>query len=213
MRINLVSGPATEPITLDEAKLHCQITISDTDAYVSSLISASREYVEAITGIIMVSQTWDLFLDAWDQVIPSSWYSFYGGSAGVTTVYNNAFRQSIIYLPHTPIASITWVKYIDQNGDLQTWDSANYDTSLGSNGRVAPKQNQYFPATASCIDAVNVRYVAGNTIPARAKHAVKMMVYNLYDNRIAASEVPTKANELGFDALVNSLGNGRNLFA
>ena len=51
------TAPAVEPVTLAEAKAHCKVDISDDDAYISSLITMSRQYVEQILDISLISQT------------------------------------------------------------------------------------------------------------------------------------------------------------
>src|SRR5258706_6207580 len=60
----LITPPAVEPFTLAEAKLHCRIDIDDDNANVDKWIKAARTKVEKDTGRALLTQTWDLFLDA-----------------------------------------------------------------------------------------------------------------------------------------------------
>jgi len=46
MGLKVVSPPAVEPVTLDEAKAHLRVTIADDDGYIALLIPAARERVE-----------------------------------------------------------------------------------------------------------------------------------------------------------------------
>ena len=44
--VTRATGPAVEPLTVAEAKLHLRVDISDDDAYIGTLITAAREWVE-----------------------------------------------------------------------------------------------------------------------------------------------------------------------
>ncbi len=65
MSLILTSPPATEPVSLAEAKAHLRITHTDDDTYISTLIIAARRLVEARTGLRLLQQGWSLFLDTW----------------------------------------------------------------------------------------------------------------------------------------------------
>ncbi|HTJ56998.1 MAG TPA: phage head-tail connector protein [Devosiaceae bacterium] len=61
----LLSGPAAEPVTLDEAKVFLRLDAADEDALVATLITAARVHVESITGRALLPQGWRLVLDRW----------------------------------------------------------------------------------------------------------------------------------------------------
>jgi uncharacterized phiE125 gp8 family phage protein len=64
--VKLVTGPTVEPILLDEAKLHLRVDATfDEDYLIDALISVAREYLEVVTGRVLVSQTFDEFLQDW----------------------------------------------------------------------------------------------------------------------------------------------------
>ena len=44
--VTRATGPAVEPLTVAEAKLHLRVDISDDDTYIGTLITAAREWVE-----------------------------------------------------------------------------------------------------------------------------------------------------------------------
>ncbi len=67
MPLILTTPPATEPVTLAEAKAHLRITHSDDDAYVSTLIKSARQQLEARMGLGLITQGWSLFLDDWPE--------------------------------------------------------------------------------------------------------------------------------------------------
>ena len=65
MALVLTSGPASEPVTLAEAKTHLRVDGSAEDTLIGSLIITSRLHVEAALGLALVTQGWSYFLDAW----------------------------------------------------------------------------------------------------------------------------------------------------
>ena len=59
-----VVDPASEPITLAEAKSHLRVTSNAEDALINSLIVAARDLCEHETGgRVLMTQTWELSLD------------------------------------------------------------------------------------------------------------------------------------------------------
>ena len=63
--IKLVTGPAVEPITIDEAKLHLRVDAFEDDYTINSLVKCARQYVEIVTGLALITQTWDQYLQDW----------------------------------------------------------------------------------------------------------------------------------------------------
>lgn len=159
----LVTGPATEPITLDDAKLHLRVEVTDEDALIDGLIVAAREYVENFTHRALVTQTWDLKLDG--------------------------FPCYSLELPKAPTASVTSISYVDTNGTTQTLSSALYTTDLPTGphacaGRIVLAYQQYYPQTRDVVNAVTVRFVAGygtaDDVPASIKAAMKILIATWY---------------------------------
>jgi hypothetical protein len=68
----LLSGPATEPVTLDEARAYVRMDDTGEDALLATLITAARLHVESVTGRALLSQGWRLVLDCWpgDRIVP-----------------------------------------------------------------------------------------------------------------------------------------------
>jgi hypothetical protein len=220
MRMQLVSGPSVEPVTLADAKTQCRVASSITtdDTYIAALIPIARRMVEQATHLRLITQTWDIFLDAWDT-LPQQALAYFGagGQTGIT-IYGDSLSKNLITLPHAPVQSVTWVKYYDTTGTQQTWDASNYIVSVGTPGRIAPKQNLFFPVVASQIDPINVRYVAGfgddaTSVPPEAVHAVKLLVAHLYEHRVAVDSETAEIMPGGIADLLASVGYGNNLFA
>jgi uncharacterized phiE125 gp8 family phage protein len=68
----LLTPPAVEPLSLDEAKQFLRVEHGDDDTLIEALIAGSRIHVEAQTRRALIAQTWRLVRDAWPRsgVIP-----------------------------------------------------------------------------------------------------------------------------------------------
>lgn len=180
MGIKLITAPTAEPVTLAQAKEHLRITHTQDDAYIIGLIEAARRHAEQHTGRRLCTQTVDYFLDA--------------------------FPSGAIELPCPPVASITSIKYLDENGVEQTLSNTLYKLSAGDEpARVTAAYDQTWPTTRAEADAVTVRMVCGYggtaAVPRDIAMAILMIVGHLYEHRESVSdfqvfEVPQSAESL-----------------
>lgn len=174
MSIREVQGPASEPITLNEAKLHLRESENDQDALVLTLIKAARRYAENYTRRVFVERTMELTLDHWP--------------AG-----------HIISVPTPPLQSVSWIKYIDFAGNLQTLDSSLYVVDAYQEpARIQPAYLETWPdIRGGDFNSIQVRYVAGYAsgspsdyrtgLPEELKAWMKTRVADLYENRESVS--------------------------
>jgi hypothetical protein len=51
------NGVITEPVTLEEAKNYCRVSVTTDDALITDLITQSREAIEKATGLCIVPRT------------------------------------------------------------------------------------------------------------------------------------------------------------
>ena len=105
MTTRLITPPATEPVTLAEAKIQCRVDIDDDDTLIQGYIAAARSQCEHIIGRSIMPQTWELSLDA--------------------------FSSLPIKLLYGPVTAITSVDYVDTAGDDQTFVDFNLDEANG----------------------------------------------------------------------------------
>jgi uncharacterized phiE125 gp8 family phage protein len=158
----IITGAATYPVTIDEAKAYCLIDGSNDDARLADSIAAATEYVQYRTGQQLISAT---LLQTWDY-----------------------FDGCELTLDRWPVSAVSFVKYYDVNGTLTTISSANYWASLRSRPpRIRPIDSYSWPDTqCGRPEAVQVQYVVGyasaSVIPASLKTAIKAMVKHLYDS-------------------------------
>lgn len=170
----LVLAPVTEPVDLTLAKLHCNVDFDDDDSLFRKYIMASREYGETATDRAFSPQTWDFK---------------YGGFP----------TCGALELPLPPVVSVTSVKYLDFSGVEQTWDPAQYRTSLpvgpkAMPGRLQPAYGVPWPVTYPVMDAVTVRLVCGysgsslNRIPTLLVAAMLQLIERMNSKREAYVE-------------------------
>lgn len=143
-------------------------TNTTVDPEVTRLIRAARLQVERITRRGLLSQTWELQLDAFP--------------AG-----------AVIELPLPPLLSVTSVTYQDTAGAWQTLAASAYVVTgpagpIAERGRITLADGATWPTTADEADSVKVRFVAGYgttaaAVPDDLRQAVLMLVGELYEQR------------------------------
>lgn len=180
--LSLVTGPAVEPLTLQEAKAHLRITESDEDAWIENLIKAVRQRAENATNRQLVTATWKLVLDAF----PTRWrvtaerYM----KDGLGTQWG-----AEITIPKTPLQSITTIDYIDEDGNSQTLAASEYVVSTDREPAVVRRAfGKDWPSTRLQPDAVEITFVAGygatgETVPDLLKSGMLLTLGHLYENR------------------------------
>lgn len=181
MSLKLITGPASEPVSLAEAKAQLRVDASDDDLLITSLVSAAREHVEMVTRRALFTQTWEVRFDAWPAT---------------------PFR-----LPLAPLQSVASIKYLDEAGSEFTVATSVYGVDINSEpGRVYLKPNQNWPSAALYpYEAVRIQFVAGwsttAAVPATIRAALLLAVGHLYENReqvIVASGLSAVNLPMGF---------------
>lgn len=149
MALKLITAPSEEPITLTQAKAHCRVDGSDEDAlFTGVIIPAARRAAEHRTGHAIVTQTWELALDA--------------------------FPAAEIKIPQPPVQSITSIKYLDAAGVEQTLSAADYALdNYGMYHWVIPAQDVTWPDTLDAANAVKIRFVTGFGLAAAVPEDIK----------------------------------------
>ena len=171
----VIDEPASEPVSLAEARLSCKVISNFTgdDALISSLITAARRQVELGCNRAIVTQTWQIELPG--------------------------FPENCISVPGN-VQNITSIKYY-QDGELKTYSPDDYVVRLTEPARIAPK-NGVWPETDARPEAVQIVAVVGYVVvPEDLKTAIKMMVGTWYQNREGvvaynAKELPMAVNSI-----------------
>lgn len=179
-KLSAVTPPATEPVSLVEAKAHLRVDIDTDDSLISTQISAARAWCEDWVKRAFVTQTWRAYFDVFPgQAIAEQTYcdAMLGRSP-------SAERLAIV-LPKPPLVSVTHVKYYDEDDALQTLASTEYQVDTAAlPGRILPKLDGSWPATSGRVNAVEVQFVCGgSTIDPRVKQAILLIVGSWYETR------------------------------
>lgn len=156
----LVTAPAAEPLSAAEAKARLGIGSELSDTVVDALIKGARQSIDGAEGWLgraLVTQTWDLILDA--------------------------FPADEIPLPLPPVQSVTSITYLDAAGSSQTVDPADYELVKGAPARVRPDYDASWPSARGCRGEVTVRFVAGygaaEDVPEPIRNAIALQVAHL----------------------------------
>jgi len=157
------TAPSIEPITLDEAKVHLGVTISEHDAMIGSLITSARQRYEAETGLQLINATWKMYLDKFINPI-------------------KIFR--------CPVASITSIAYTDTDGNSQTLtEGTDFEVDLISYpARIVPYYGTSFPSVCDGVNKVIITFASGfgataATVNKVHKQAILMILAHYYENR------------------------------
>lgn len=184
--LKLTTGPATEPVSLSEAKLHCRREDDFTaeDDLFTELIKAARELVETDTERAFIEQTWTLTLDRFPDVIE--------------------LRKCPIF-----DAADVEITYLDSDGDSQTLSTDDYRVDASSEpGRIATAYGVAWPLTYNVTNAITVEFTAGyadsSLVPSIAKQAIKLLVGHWYRNREAVGQVGEEIS-LAYNSLIERL--------
>lgn len=153
MNTKFVIGPASEPVTIEEARAHFREIDSSQDLVIMGLMKAAREQCEHIIGRAIMPQTLELTLDAF----PSS---------------------NDIELQYPPAISITSIKYIAAvTGTETVLDSSQFYLDKDSEPAwVLPANGTSWPATLLVANAVRIRYQAGYASAAEVPESIKTWI-------------------------------------
>lgn len=165
MPSSVVSPPATEPVSVDDVKLHARVVSTAEDTLIGTLRITIRQQCELYLRRSLITQTRLLVLEDLDAETE---------------------------IPYGPIQSITSVKYKDADGNLQTWASSNY-TLFKTNtveSKLIAKSSATWPTTTSESDPERwqITYVAGYgddaaDVPEAIRTGITIGVSYLFDRR------------------------------
>ncbi|HWA00157.1 MAG TPA: head-tail connector protein [Caulobacterales bacterium] len=177
MSITILTPPASEPVTLAEAKLFLRVDHNAEDDLISDLIVAAREAVEAGCGRALITRRVRESLDIWRRDVPN------GAVLGIG-----------------PIANIVAVRLLADNGSQSVIDPDRYRLD-GARDRPRLVFAAGLPATLRTAGGVEIDYDAGFTddaadLPLSLRLATLQIVASLYEVRTGEAGVPETARAL-----------------
>lgn len=209
MPAQLITPPAAEPVTLAEARAHLRLEVADDDAYLLSLITMARQYVEEVCWRGLVKQTWELVLDSFqgeDTLELGARGRRIAGNQGTGftelprgNLSTSGFLPYIVLPkgnlwidPNNVLPAVSTVKYWDETGVQQTLASTEYVVDTEDvPGRLRLGFGKYWPSTQwPRYDAVRIRYLVGWDVtagvwggPVPIKQALLLLISQLYEHR------------------------------
>ena len=159
----LVTPPASEPLTVAQAKSHLRVDHTDDDTLITGYIEASRQYVEERCWCSVQAQTWKLLLNDWPH--------------------------EPLTLPRGPVVSISSVRY---QTAINTWVTLASDQyALLQDGRWWLAYDMQWPTTALYgWEPVEITYTAGVGASTALRQAMLLLIGHWYENREAVVVTP-----------------------
>lgn len=177
MALDIVTPPAAEPLTAEEAKAWLRLDGGAEDALVAALIAAARGAVEAACGRLLLARNFRWRLDAWP-------------------------RGSALRLPVSPVIAVTSVTVITEQGATDV-PAADWMLATASD----PPRLVFLrppPVPAPPADGIAIAGRAGlaetpGALPEPLRHALRMTLAALWENRgdaAVSAAVPPAAQAL-----------------
>jgi uncharacterized phiE125 gp8 family phage protein len=159
MSFRVITPPAAEPITLEEAKMHLRVVEPDEDALISTFIAAARGMLEQRTNRRLMAQTIEFALPTWGGFV----------------------------IPTAPLVALGEISYVDATGTPQVLeDTLLYVDTYHEPAAAVLSMGQSWPAlqpgNRPTVRAV-VGYASADEVPAELKAWMLLAIAALYDNR------------------------------
>ena len=163
MGLVLTSGPATEPVTVAEAKAHLRVDTSNEDTLIASLILTSRLHVEAALGLALITQSWRLLLDRWPA-------------------------EKDFELPMRPLQSIDAVRVYRADGAATVINADDYIADTASVPPRLVRTGVIWRQPGRSANGIEIDFTAGfgdaaEDVPAPVRQAVLLLIAHWYERR------------------------------
>lgn len=168
-------APASEPVSLSEAKAQTRVDGTANDTSLALYIAAARAHVEAYCGTPLVSRTVTVKCDIFDD-----------------------FER----FPLAPLSSVSSITYVDTASAPQTLSTDVYEVrSDGLIGSIVLKSGQSWPAIESGSRITLTATVGYAAVPDGIRLALLLLIGHWFEHR-EASDKPLESIPMGVDALL-----------
>jgi uncharacterized phiE125 gp8 family phage protein len=164
MALLLTSGPALEPVSLDEAKTHLRVDHGEEDVLISSLVTAARIHLETMLGLAFITQQWNVVLDRWPDTPDMA-------------------------LPLAPVQAITGISLYDAEDAASVIAPSDYSLdALSEPARLVWRGSSVRPSLGRSYNGIEISLTAGfgasaNDVPQPLRQAILLMVAHWYERR------------------------------
>jgi len=190
--LTTLTPPATEPVTLAQAKVHLRVDTDTDDTYIGSLITAAREYCEAYCDETFLHTQYRMTLDSFPTEIE---------------------------LPRPPMATSGTVTSVSITFTLENQSTATLATNeyridrAAMPGVLRTTYNGSWPSHLLDYNAVTVTWFGGkgsegSAVSQRVKNAILWLVAYWYERRMAADGIAMTEVPYGVKSLLDSAKYG-----
>lgn len=173
----LKTPPATEPLTLQEAKAWLKVDHDAEDTLIQLLIATARERCESVTGLSLMIQQWTAYLPYWPMRDEEGWWD---------GVREGAFVQNLMQevpLWHGPVRQIDAFTLYDQAGNASVYSAAHYLLDQARD-RIVLQPGAPLPSGERVINPIEITYSTGyDTVSGAIKTGLLKLIAHLYEHR------------------------------
>ena len=158
----LLTPPASEPLSLAEAKQFLRVEHGDDDELIAALTSAARNAVELATRRVLVTQSWRIVLDRW----PAS---------------------ARIVSPVNPLRTLDAARVLGEDGAPTALDPEDFTLDTASAPGVLAFARADVSEPGSALAGIELDVTAGYGIaadvPAPLVQAIRLLLAQSYEQR------------------------------
>lgn len=158
----LLTGPAIEPVSLQEARNWLRVDTNSDDMLIQALITSARLVIEAQAGVMLITQVWRCLFDAWPE-------------------------SDVVDLQLKPLQSVGIINVRDKDGAPATVppDTFMVDPSP-MNARIAFRIAP--PAPGQALAGIEIDVTVGfgaseSAVPATIRQAMLLLIGRWFENR------------------------------
>jgi uncharacterized phiE125 gp8 family phage protein len=161
----LLTAPAVEPLSLDEAKAFLRVEHNDDDETIAALAAGSRIHVEAQTRCALITQSWRISADCWPE-------------------------DGRLPVRPAPLQEATAARVYDFDGNARTVDTQAFvPDRAASTVAFAPWA---LPQPGRIVGGIEIDVTVGYgdsavDVPEALRQAIRLLVGHWYENRRLAA--------------------------
>lgn len=181
--VKLATAPTVEPLTYADIRDYMRLSNDTEETLVTELIKEARQRVERESGLKLITQAWDLYLDT--------------------------FPAYDIIIPIEPLISVTSIKTTTAAGVESTLAASNYQVDVASSPpRIALSDTGSWPGDLRRTQAIAIRVSAGYgatgaSVPGPLLQALRVCVAAWYVERGGRENQIIAPSWLGYSSNIN----------